>query len=196
MSVKLKPKERPHYVSNKDLYQAYIDWYKEILEVSDGEDIPQMPRYIAESIMKICTKLSYRPNFINYSYRDEMVSDAIENCIKTARNFNPAKSDNPFSFITTIAFNAFLRRIEMEKKQSYVKGRLLEELPIEDLMNIDDHDDDTAQMHRQFVDYLRENNYMVHESPADRKKRKREAKLHEEDSLEEFMGGADSKSEE
>jgi DNA-directed RNA polymerase specialized sigma24 family protein len=115
-----------------------------------------------------------------------MVADAIENCIKTVKNFNPAKSTNPFSFITTIAYNAFLRRIEMEKKQSYVKGKLIEELPMDELMNIDEHDEDTMKIHTQFVDYLRDNNYLVTESPLDRKKRKKQVKLHEE-TLEEFM---------
>lgn len=187
--VKVKPKEKPHYVSNKDLYEEYCNWHKNIIEANrQGQPEPQMSRYIAESIMKICNRLSYRPNFINYSYRDEMVADAIENCIKTAKNFNPAKSTNPFSFITTIAYNAFLRRIEAEKKQSYVKGKLIEELPLDELMNIDDHDDDTMRIHSHFVDYLRDNNYLNQESPLERKKRKK-AKLHEEETLEDFMEG-------
>jgi DNA-directed RNA polymerase specialized sigma24 family protein len=185
--VKVKPKDRAHYVSNKDLYEAYCNWHKDILDAKAMElEEPQMSNYIAESIMKICHRLSFRPNFINYSYRDEMVADAIENCIKTVKNFNPAKSTNPFSFITTIAYNAFLRRIEMEKKQSYVKGKLIEELPMDELMNIDEHDEDTMKIHTQFVDYLRDNNYLVTESPLDRKKRKKQVKLHEE-TLEEFM---------
>lgn len=186
--VKIKPKEKPHYVSNKDLYEAYCEWHKSIIR-SQKEEKPEppIPNYIAESILKICTRLSYRPNFINYSYREEMIGDALENCIKTAKNFNPAKSTNPFSFITTIAYNAFLRRIEMEKKQAYVKGRLIEELPMEELMDIQDHDEDTMQRHNQFIDFLRENSYIPSGTEPHKKRKKKQ--LHEEIGLEEFFDG-------
>jgi len=186
--VKLKPKEKPHYVSNPELYKAYCDWYKELIKArKKNKEEPEMPRYIAESIMKICTRLAYRPNFINYSYRDEMIGDAIENCIRTVKNFNPEKSINPFSFITTIAFRAFLRRIAAEQKQTYVKSKMIEEMPMDELMDVQEHDEDTVQYHNQFIEFLRENSYIssAHE-PAKRKKKK---ELHEEVGLEEFFSG-------
>lgn len=184
---KLKPKEKAFYVSNKDLYEAYCDWHKEIIiSVKKGKDEPQIPKFVAESIMKICHRLSYAPNFINYSYREDMVGDAIENCIKTAKNFNPAKSTNPFSFITTIAFNAFIRRIKMEKTQSYIKGKLIEELPIEDLMNLQEHDEDSMNTHNQFIEFLRDNNYTDTSTMPGPKKKAKEIQLHEENSLENF----------
>jgi DNA-directed RNA polymerase specialized sigma24 family protein len=186
---KISPKLKPNYVCNADLYQAYVKWNQDIDEAKlHGKDEPPIPNYIAESIMKICHRLSFRPNFINYSYREDMVGDALENCIKTAKNFNIAKSENPFSFITTIAFNAFLRRIEAEKKQSYVKGKLIEDLPLDELMNIQEHDDDIVNYHNQFIEFLRENNYTdtTTMSPAERKRNKK-VQLHEEDNLESFM---------
>jgi DNA-directed RNA polymerase specialized sigma24 family protein len=183
---KVSPKLKPNYVCNADLYQAYVDWNKEILEAREsGKEDPQIPNYIAESILKICHRLSFRPNFINYSYREDMVGDALENCIKTAKNFNPAKSINPFSFVTTIAFNAFLRRIETEKKQSYVKGKMIEDMPLDELMDVQDHDDDIISYHNQFIEFLRENNYTNNLIPD--KKHRKSVQLHEEDNLESFM---------
>ncbi len=183
---KISPKLKPNYVCNADLYQAYVDWNKEILEAREsGKEDPRIPNYIAESILKICHRLSFRPNFINYSYREDMVGDALENCIKTAKNFNPAKSINPFSFITTIAFNAFLRRIETEKKQSYVKGKMIEDMPLDELMDVQDHDDDIISYHNQFIEFLRENNYTNNLIPD--KKHRKSVQLHEEDNLESFM---------
>jgi DNA-directed RNA polymerase specialized sigma24 family protein len=186
---KIRPRDRPHYVSNPVLYKAYCDWHIEILKASkEGKERPEMPKFIAESIMKICTRLAYRPNFINYSYRDEMIGDAIENCFRTATNFNPEKSINPFSFITTIAFNAFLRRIQSEQRQTHIKSKLIEELPIEELMDMQDHDEETMQHHHQFIDFLRENSFT--KSPVETPRKKKKKLLHEEIGLEEFFDGA------
>jgi DNA-directed RNA polymerase specialized sigma24 family protein len=180
--------EKKFYVSNKELYGHYVTWNKAILEANEkGEELPEMPRFIAESIMKICNKLSYRPNFIGYSYREEMVEDAIENLVKVAKNFNPAKTNNPFSFITTIAWNAFLRRIEKEQTESYVKFKLMEDVPVDEMMN-ENHDDlELAQMHNNYVTYLQENSFLHAESPSERKKRKRREKEIDEINLTDFM---------
>lgn len=170
-TVKIKPKDKEHYVSNRQLYETYIDWHKGIKEAeAKGEETPVMPRYIAESIIKICTRLSYKPNFFGYSYVDEMRLDAIENCSRTAKNFNPAKSTFPFSFFTTIAYHAFLRRIEKEKRESYIKSRMMIELPVEELMDMEE--DDAAQLQNQYMDYLRENNFLNQEEPLAVRKRK------------------------
>lgn len=182
---KISPKLKPHYVSNADLYKAYVDWYSNIITAKqNGTEEPGIPKFIAESIMKICTRLAYRPNFINYSFREEMIGDALENTIRTAKNFNPERSNNPFSFITTIAFNAFLRRIKTEQKETYIKSKIIEEIPIEELMDVQDHDEDTMQSHNQFVNFLRDNNYIV--APPNSQKKKSKA-LQEEIGLEEFF---------
>jgi hypothetical protein len=186
--VKTHSSDRAHYVSNSELYKVYCDWYKELISArNNNQEEPEMPRYIAESIIKICTRLAYRPNFINYSYREDMIGDAIENCIRTVKNFNPEKSINPFSFITTIAFNAFLRRIKAEQNQTRVKSRLIAELPMDELMDVQEHDEDTLRYHNQFIEFLRENNYIgVSVIPVKSKQKK---ELYEEIGLEEFTNG-------
>ena len=116
-----------HYVDNKKLFaemKAYLDSVKEAEE--SGADKPRVPEYIGECLLKISTRLSTKPNFINYTYRDEMISDGIENCINYIGNFNPEKSDNPFAYFTQIIYYAFLRRIQREKKQLYLKHKSLE----------------------------------------------------------------------
>ena len=121
---KAKPE---HYVDNKKLYVemcAYLDSVKEAAEADD--DKPRIPEYIGECLLKISTRLSTKPNFINYTYRDEMISDGIENCVNYIGNFNPEKSQNPFAYFTQIIYYAFLRRIQREKKQLYIKHKSLE----------------------------------------------------------------------
>ena len=116
-----------HYVDNKKLYAEmviYLDAVKEAEESDSGR--PRVPEYIGECLLKISTRLSTKPNFINYTYRDEMISDGIENCINYIGNFNPEKSTNPFAYFTQIIDYAFLRRIQREKKQLYIKHKSLE----------------------------------------------------------------------
>ena len=121
--MKKKAKEKPHYVDNKKFLQAMIDWRE---TWPDEENIPPVTGYIGECFLKIATHLSYRPNFINYTYRDEMISDGIENCLQYVKNFNPEKSKNPFAYFTQIIYYAFLRRIQKEKKQTHVRNKIIE----------------------------------------------------------------------
>ena len=109
-----KAKDKPHYVDNKKFLQAMIDWRE---TWPDEENIPPVTNYIGECFLKIATHLSYRPNFINYTYRDEMISDGIENCLQYVKNFNPEKSKNPFAYFTQIIYYAFLRRIQKRKSK-------------------------------------------------------------------------------
>ena len=124
--VKEKPK-KPHYVDNKVFLDAMMAWKDKVNEAeSEGEEIPPIPEYIVECFYKIATHLSYRPNFINYTYREEMIGDGIENCIQYAKNFNPEKSKNPFAYFTQIIYYAFLRRITKEKKQQSIKQKMID----------------------------------------------------------------------
>ena len=116
-------KQKPHYVDNKKFLQAMIDWRE---TWPSEESIPPVTNYIGECFLKIATHLSYRPNFINYTYRDEMISDGIENCLQYVKNFNPEKSSNPFAYFTQIIYYAFLRRIQKEKKQTHVRNKIIE----------------------------------------------------------------------
>ena len=125
----MKKKEQTvNYIDNKEFFSAMVVWKKQIIE-ADEQDDPRPPvnNYIGECFMKIAERLSHKSNFSSYPYKEEMISDGIENCVMYAHNFNPEKSKNPFSYFTQIIYYAFLRRIEKEKKQSYIKFRMLEE---------------------------------------------------------------------
>ena len=116
-------KKSVHYVDNKKFLVAISEWRENCEEAaSAGDKNPPLTNYIGECFLKIATHLSYRPNFINYSYRDEMISDGIQNCLQYAHNFDPVKSQNPFAYFTQIIYYAFLRRIQAEKKQVHIKN--------------------------------------------------------------------------
>ena len=113
-----KAKEKPHYVDNKKFLEAMIE-YRDRCEKAKSRNRkkPEVTNYIGECFLKIANHLSYRPNFINYTFRDDMISDGIENCLQYMDNFNPDKSKNPFAYFTQIIYYAFIRRIQKEKKQ-------------------------------------------------------------------------------
>jgi hypothetical protein len=132
--AKTKKSKGEHYVDNKVFLQAMTDW-KVLCKIAEEEqkDLPkeekvkpQITNYIGECFLKIATHLSYRPNFINYTYRDEMIADGIENCLQYCSNFDPEKSKNPFAYFTQIIYYAFLRRIAKEKKQTHVRNKIIE----------------------------------------------------------------------
>ena len=147
-----KRKRSEHYVNNKEFLAALIK-YREDVEIARLQDKtkPVIPRYIGECFLKIANHLSYRPNFINYTYRDEMISDGIENCLQYVHNFNPDKSNNPFAYFTQIIYYAFLRRIQKEKKQSHVKNKLIENMTVDETLI------DSGDFENPFVDYLQKN---------------------------------------
>ena len=116
-----------HYVNNKEFLTAMVEWKDLCAEAEkEGKSRPPITNYIGECFVKIANHLSFKPNFINYTYRDEMISDGIENCLQYVANFNPEKSSNPFAYFTQIIYYAFIRRIQKEKKQSHVKNKILE----------------------------------------------------------------------
>ena len=133
------PKKRSvHYVDNKKFLQAMIDWNEQIKEAEEaGDDRPPVTNYIGECFLKIATHLSYRPNFINYMYKDDMVCDGIENCIQYIDNFDPTKSRNPFAYFTQIVYYAFLRRIAKEKRQMDIKDKILEKSGYDHVFSVD-----------------------------------------------------------
>jgi hypothetical protein len=118
---------KKHYVKNADLYAAMVEYRKAVTEaIEKGEQKPRVPFYIGECIMKIATHLAFKPNFSNYPFREEMVSDGIENCLQYIGNFDPGKSQNPFAYFTQIIYFAFIRRIQKEKKYLYTKYAAIE----------------------------------------------------------------------
>ena len=122
------PRKKQHYVDNSKLLEVMSEYREQYLVAKDNDiEPPVIPDYAGECFLKIAEKLSHRPNFINYAFREEMVSDGIENCVMYANNFNPEKSQNPFAYFTQIIYYAFLRRIEKEKKQLYIKYKTMNE---------------------------------------------------------------------
>jgi hypothetical protein len=120
------------YIDNSKFFSEMVEWKSEYTKSQElGEKPPPVNNYIGECFWKIAENLSHKSNFLNYPFRDDMIGDAIENCIMYAHNFNPDKSKNPFSYFTQITYYAFIRRIQKEKKQSYIKFKLVEEMDSE-----------------------------------------------------------------
>jgi hypothetical protein len=124
--IPIKP--RKHYVNNVDFCEALVT-YKERKKSNPNEPIPN---YIGECFLKIAEGLSHKPNFINYPCREEMVADGIENCLMYFENFDPSKSSNAFAYFTQIIYYAFLRRIQKEKTQMYIKYKATQQFGILD----------------------------------------------------------------
>ena len=128
-----------HYVDNQRFLGELIEYQKERKQAkTDGIESPPCPEYIGECFLKIANRLSYRPNFINYAFREDMISDGIENCVQYIHNFDPEKSRNPFAYFTQIIHYAFLRRIQKEKKQLEIKTKIIEKTGFEEVMTVDD----------------------------------------------------------
>ena len=122
-----KELKKEHYVDNKKLFEEMKKFKAECVDAEEcGDPKPPVPSYIGECFLKIANGLSYRPNFVNYTYKEEMVSDGIENCLQYLYNFDPAKSNNPFAYFTQIIYYAFIRRIQKEKKQTHIKHKIIE----------------------------------------------------------------------
>jgi len=177
---------KPHYVNNAEFLQAIIDYKRACAEAEDsGDEKPVIPNYLGECILKIARKLSNRPNFINYSYKDDMILDGIENCIQYFDNFNPEKSKNPFAYFTQIIYFAFLRRIDKEKKQAYIRGKMVRDNTI-DSFDVQDHDagEDFSNI---FKEFMQDNGTFEHD--YEDKKRKKRQKKETHVSLDNFTEG-------
>ena len=146
--------KKHHYVDNKKFLAAIIE-RKELLKEAEAADEtkPQITTYLGECILKIANHLSYRPNFINYTYREEMISDGIENCLQYIDKFDPNMSSNPFAYFTQIIYYAFVRRITKEKKQQQITEKLLKEINIEQRIALQAHEEE-SDYQQAFVDML------------------------------------------
>ena len=132
-------KKSEHYVNNKQLLEALIVYRAKVQDAKEkGLDKPRITNYLGECFLKIATHLSYKPNFVNYMFRDDMISDGIENCVQYIHNFDPVKSRNPFAYFTQIIHYAFLRRIQKEKKQLEIKTKIIEKSGFDEVMTVDD----------------------------------------------------------
>ena len=167
-------KKSEHYVNNADFLEAMKGYRKEVNKaIKDKKDKPLVGNYIGSCFLKIANHLSYRPNFINYTFRDDMISDGIENCLQYLDNFNPAKSKNPFAYFTQIIYFAFVRRIQKEKKQVTIKQKLIMDNNYDDITLQPGED---REFKNQFKEYLQKNMRMDEpvkkEKPKVKKKKK------------------------
>lgn len=159
--VKIKPKDKPHYVNNAQFSQAVVDYVTDLNGARDAcVTLPKVPDYIALCFLKICEGLSHKSNFVRYTYREEMVMDAVENCLKAIENYNIEKATrtgkpNAFAYFTQISWYAFLRRIEREKKQQDIKMKYIDESGIETFLDNELGDAQSAQVAQAFIDTLR-----------------------------------------
>jgi len=172
-----------HYVNNAQMLESIKKYKADLKEArATGQEEPRIPEYLGECVLKIATRLSHKANFINYSYRDDMILDGIENCIQCMNSFDPDKSSNPFSYFTQVIYFAFLRRIAKEKKQSYIKGKLIQDM-IFDTFDLQDHDDD-AEFKNAYA-YLQANSTFDDSFIKSKEKKKKQK---EDQSLQKFLG--------
>ena len=129
-------KRSEHYVNNKEFLNAIVIYRNHCKRAEEaGEDRPRITNYLGECFLKIATHLSYKPNFVNYMFREDMICDGIENCVQYIKNFDPEKSSNPFAYFTQIIHYAFLRRIQKEKRQMDIRAKIIERSGFEEVMS-------------------------------------------------------------
>jgi hypothetical protein len=182
----MKPQDKPHYVNNRDFSYAVVDYVTILNEARDaGSELPIVPDYIASCFLKIAEGLSHKSNFIRYTYREEMVMDAVENCLKAIENYNLEAATrtgkpNAFAYFTQISWYAFLRRIAKEKKQQDVKIKYMTQSGVEEFI-IDNGGTTSGQVVTAFVSQLKDRIDRVREKDTEFKdfatKEKKKKKL-------------------
>ena len=190
-----KTTKKEHYVNNKEFLAAMVEYTKNVNRAKrNKQPKPPVTDYIGSCFLKIANHLSYRPNFINYTFRDDMISDGIENCLQYLDNFNPKKSNNPFAYFTQIIYYAFIRRIQKEKKQVTIKNRLITESNYDD-MTLQPGED--REFKNQFTEFLKKNMSVDDQQKIadDLAKRKKKRKKKTKSSLDYFMSYENSTTE-
>jgi hypothetical protein len=199
MEKDMSKKKSVHYVNNADFSNAVVEYVTKVNEAKDsGKTQPVIPDYIAQCFLRIAEGLSHKHNFIRYTYREEMVMDAVENCLKAIYNYNLEHATrtgkpNAFAYFTQITWYAFLRRIAKEKKQQDIKLKFLSKASIEDFIDGFDGDDAGAHDIMSYVDTLRdridkvkESDKQIKEFAKEEKQRKKRA-VHADSDLTEFL---------
>ena len=194
----MKPKQKPHYVNNKEFSLSVVEYVKLVNEAqANGTQLPVVTDYIATCFLKIAQGLSHKANFIRYTYREEMVMDAVENCLKAITNYNIEAATrtgkpNAFAYFTQICYYAFLRRLAKEKKQQDIKFKYIEKAGIEDFIMGADTDSTIDSTTRAFVDQLRDRISVVRSNDGAikefAKEEKKKEKARKAEGLELFMG--------
>ena len=186
-------KKKPHYINNRDFSLAVVDYVTSANEAKEkNKTIPKVTNYIATCFIKIAEGLSHRPNFVRYTYREEMVMDGVENCLRAINNYKIETATrtgkpNAFSYFTQIVYFAFIRRITKEKKQQDIKMRYIERMGIEDFTAMG-MDESGAAETMAYVDTLRERISKVRQVDKKIKTFEKIEKKKEKEKLELFMG--------
>jgi len=171
MNTKTK---KEHYVNNKEFLEGMKAYKKRCRDAKkEGRPKPPVDNYLGGCFLKIANHLSYRPNFINYTFRDDMISDGIENCLQYLDNFDPNKSSNPFAYFTQIIYYAFIRRIQKEKKQVTIKHKLIFDNNYDDF-SLQPGDD--GEFTNQFREFLQKNTRIEEPVKKDKKIKKKVVK--------------------
>ena len=148
-----RKKQTENYVNNKEFLAAISEYRQKVIAAkASGKPRPRVTNYLGECFLKIATHLSYKPNFVNYMFREGMICDGIEYCLQYIDNFDPEKSTNPFAYFTQIIYYAFLRRIQKEKKQLEIKGKILERSGYDEVMHTDTFDGTMTGMNASYSD--------------------------------------------
>ena len=191
--AKRKKVAKAHYVDNALFLEEMIEYKRQYhISKSNDEELPIISEYLGSVFLKIAQRLSFRPNFINYAFKNDMISDGIENCLHYIHNFNPDKSSNPFAYFTQIIYYAFIRRIQKEKKQLYIKYKSMQNYEISpEYVEYMNYDEDFKQV----TDFKNSDFRVVVDEFVDnfekaRKKKAEVKKKVEPTTLELFMGVA------
>lgn len=171
----IEPSKPAHYVDNKKFLEALIDYRRQVVEAQEkGLPKPIVSNYLGECFIKIATHLSYKANFINYTFKDDMISDGIENCLTAVEKFDPSRSSNPFAYYTQIIYFAFVRRIQKEKKQQATKYKLLENVDIDQIVSQAEDNEELVnhlmEMVRKQVDQIDPERREIKTKPKKKKK--------------------------
>ena len=184
MNVALTKKKKEHYVDNKKFLEEMKKYHKKVQSARKrNRKDPPITNYIGECFLKIANHLSYRPNFINYTYKEDMISDGIENCLQYVANFDPEKSNNPFAYFTQIIYYAFIRRIQKEKKQTTIKQKLIMKGGLDEIVR---QESDNTDYQNQYSEFLK-NNMIYEEEPTPKEDKPAKRKKKEPKKLEYFM---------
>ena len=190
----MKPKDKPHYVNNKEFSLSVVEYVKKVETAKENcTAIPVVTDYIATCFLKIAEGLSHKSNFIRYTYREEMVMDAVENCLKAILNYNieaATRTGNPnaFAYFTQICYYAFLRRIAKEKKQQDIKFKWIEKAGVDEFISALNGDDIDSFDNFDFIDELRSRIDRVKEADRELKEFAKKEKVKEKAGIELFMG--------
>lgn len=186
-----KKEDKEHYVDNEMFLRALVMFKKD----QEESDCPvRIPEYIGECFLKIATRLSYSHKFINYPFREDMICDGVENCVTYVSNFDPSVSKNPFAYFTQIIYYAFLRRIEKEKTQLYIKAKQIEQAGVTVETSYSDEEDETTEIVDTYIESIKDTTDIISDfetKMVDKKEKAAKKRRRKRLPLEEFEDGDD-----